>query len=81
MPLLGEVPIDVRLREGGDRGVPLVLADPDSPAAQQLTGIANGMANRSRGLAGRTAGTDPRLSPAGLTTHPVPPGPSGRARR
>jgi len=31
VPLLGQVPIDFRLREGGDRGVPLVLADP-SPA-------------------------------------------------
>ena len=33
MPLLGQVPLDVRLREGGDAGVPLVLGDPDSPAA------------------------------------------------
>jgi ATP-binding protein involved in chromosome partitioning len=53
------VPIDVRLREGGDRGVPLVLADPDSAAAQQLAGIANSMANRSRGLAGRQLGLTP----------------------
>ena len=59
VPLLGQVPIDVRLREGGDRGIPLVLADPESPAAQQLTGIANGMANRSRGLAGRRLGLTP----------------------
>src|SRR5580692_1343947 len=59
VPLLGQVPIDVRLREGGDRGVPLVLSDPESAAAQQLTGIANGMANRSRGLAGRRLGLTP----------------------
>ncbi len=59
VPLLGQVPIDVRLREGGDRGVPLVLTDPESAAAQQLTGIANGMANRSRGLAGRRLGLTP----------------------
>jgi ATP-binding protein involved in chromosome partitioning len=59
VPLLGQVPIDVRLREGGDRGVPLVLADPESAAAQQLSGIASSMANRSRGLAGRRLGLTP----------------------
>ncbi|HEY7918276.1 MAG TPA: Mrp/NBP35 family ATP-binding protein [Streptosporangiaceae bacterium] len=59
VPLLGQVPIDVRLREGGDRGVPLVIADPDSAAAEQLAGIANGMVNRSRGLAGRRLGLTP----------------------
>ena len=29
VPLLGQVPLDVRLREGGDDGLPLVLSDPD----------------------------------------------------
>ena len=32
IPLLGRVPFDVRLREGGDSGVPLVLSEPDAPA-------------------------------------------------
>jgi ATP-binding protein involved in chromosome partitioning len=59
VPLLGQVPIDVRLREGGDRGVPLVLSDPGSAAAQQLSGIANGLLSRSRGLAGRRLGLTP----------------------
>src|SRR5882757_5538933 len=59
VPLLGQVPIDVRLREGGDEGIPLVLADPGTAAAQQLAGIANSMANRSRGLAGRQLGLTP----------------------
>jgi ATP-binding protein involved in chromosome partitioning len=59
VPLLGQVPIDVRLREGGDRGVPLVLADPGAPAARELAGIANGMVSRSRGLAGRRLGLTP----------------------
>jgi ATP-binding protein involved in chromosome partitioning len=36
-----------------------VIADPDSAAAEQLAGIANGMANRSRGLAGRRLGLTP----------------------
>jgi ATP-binding protein involved in chromosome partitioning len=59
VPLLGEVPIDTRLREAGDRGVPLVLSDPDSPAAAQLSKIADGLANRSRSLAGRQLGLTP----------------------
>ena len=40
VPLLGEVPIDTKLREASDAGMPLVLSDPDSPAAQQLRKIA-----------------------------------------
>ena len=59
VPLLGKVPIDVRLREGGDKGVPLVLSDPGAAAAQQLTEIAATLANRSRGLSGRRLGLTP----------------------
>jgi ATP-binding protein involved in chromosome partitioning len=61
VPLLGQVPIDVRLREGGDTGQPLVLSDPDAPAAKELRAIADRLGSRSRGLAGRSLG----LSPAG----------------
>jgi ATP-binding protein involved in chromosome partitioning len=53
VPLLGQVPLDTRLREGGDNGTPLVLADPASPAALELSKIASGLATRGRGLAGR----------------------------
>lgn len=35
VPVLGSIPIDVRLREGGDEGKPVVLSDPDSPAEQR----------------------------------------------
>jgi ATP-binding protein involved in chromosome partitioning len=59
VPLLGEVPIDTRLRESGDTGVPLVLSEPDSPAAQQLRKIAENLAGRSRSLAGRQLGLTP----------------------
>src|ERR1041384_2192532 len=38
--LLGEIPIDQRLREGADEGKPIVLTDPDSPAAQAIVEIA-----------------------------------------
>jgi len=40
VPVLGQVPLDLRLREAGDNGVPVVLSDPDSPAAQELTKVA-----------------------------------------
>jgi ATP-binding protein involved in chromosome partitioning len=58
VPLLGQVPIDLRLREGGDNGVPLVLTEPASPAAQRLSEIA-GALSRPRGLAGRQLGLSP----------------------
>jgi len=59
VPVLGEVPIDTRLREAGDSGVPLVLADPAAPAAQELIKIADRLANSSRSLAGRPLGLTP----------------------
>jgi ATP-binding protein involved in chromosome partitioning len=59
VPVLGEVPIDTRLREAGDAGRPLVLSDPDAPAAQQLRKIAEELAGRTRSLAGRQLGLSP----------------------
>jgi ATP-binding protein involved in chromosome partitioning len=59
VPLLGEIPIDTRLREAGDAGTPLVLSDPNSPAAQQLRKIAESLSGRSRSLAGRQLGLSP----------------------
>ena len=59
VPLLGQVPIDVRLREGGDSGRPLVLDDPDSVAGKALIGIAERLGARSRGLAGMSLGITP----------------------
>jgi ATP-binding protein involved in chromosome partitioning len=59
VPVLGRVPIDIRLREGGDQGIPLVLSDPVAVAAQELSGIARNLANRARGLAGRQLGLSP----------------------
>ncbi len=59
VPTLGQVPIDVGLRQGGDEGIPLVLSAPDSAAAKQLTGIAATLASRTRGLAGRHLGLSP----------------------
>jgi ATP-binding protein involved in chromosome partitioning len=60
VPLLGQVPLDTRLRECSDNGTPLVLTDPASPAAQELSKIATGLATRGRGLAGRMLPLTPR---------------------
>ncbi|HSP60253.1 MAG TPA: Mrp/NBP35 family ATP-binding protein [Ornithinimicrobium sp.] len=59
VPLLGQVPLDVTLREGGDTGRPVVLSHPDSPAATALRGVARQLARRGRGLAGRKLGITP----------------------
>jgi ATP-binding protein involved in chromosome partitioning len=40
VPLLGSVPLDAAVRACGDAGEPLVLADPGSPTARELTAIA-----------------------------------------
>jgi ATP-binding protein involved in chromosome partitioning len=61
VPVLGEVPLDLTLREGGDTGTPIVESHPDSPAAQALAGVAKALVGRGRGLAGMQLG----LSPAG----------------
>jgi ATP-binding protein involved in chromosome partitioning len=59
VPLLGQVPLDMALREAGDDGTPIVLADPDSPSAVVLRSVARTLAARSRGLAGRSLGLSP----------------------
>jgi ATP-binding protein involved in chromosome partitioning len=59
VPLLGQVPIDLRLREGGDEGKPLVLTDPDSLAASELRQIADRLSKRSSSLKGLQLGLAP----------------------
>jgi len=46
VPLLGCVPLEIPLREGGDRGLPIVLAEPESASAKALTAIAQQIAAR-----------------------------------
>jgi len=59
VPLLGQVPIDVRLREGGDSGRPLVLSDPDAPASRTLLDITAALTGKPRGLVGMSLGLSP----------------------
>ena len=44
VPLLGCVPLEIPLREGGDSGVPIVAGDPDSASAKALRAIAQQIA-------------------------------------
>lgn len=59
VPLLGTVPIEVSLREGGDEGVPVVLAEGSSEAQESLREIAGALARRARGLAGLSLSVTP----------------------
>src|SRR5579875_2265663 len=59
VPLLGQVPLDQQVREGGDTGAPVVLTTPDSPAAVALQGVAGALASRQRSLVGRSLGLTP----------------------
>lgn len=53
VPLLASVPLSPALRSGGDDGRPVVLSQPDDPAAQAIDAAAAALAIRPRGLAGR----------------------------
>jgi len=59
VPVLGQIPLDTSLREGGDAGKPIVEADPTAPGAVALTAIASRLAGRGRGLAGMQLGLTP----------------------
>jgi ATP-binding protein involved in chromosome partitioning len=59
VPLLGQIPLEPSLREGGDVGKPVVEADPSTAAAAQLVDVAQRLAGRSRGLAGMQLGLTP----------------------
>ncbi|MBI9000142.1 Mrp/NBP35 family ATP-binding protein [Corynebacterium sp. CCM 9185] len=52
--LLGEVPLDPALRAGGDVGVPVVIAHPESPTSKAIRGIADKIVVRRESLAGRS---------------------------
>ncbi len=46
VPLLANIPIDEYVREGGDNGKPVVVAEPESPAGRALTALAESVAAR-----------------------------------
>jgi ATP-binding protein involved in chromosome partitioning len=44
LPLLGCIPLEIGVREGGDRGIPIVVAEPTSASAKALVAIASQIA-------------------------------------
>jgi len=62
VPLLGQVPLDTRVRESGDAGRPIVLTDPTAPAAAALNAVADRLALRRESLAGRSLGLRPAIA-------------------
>jgi len=53
VPVLGQVPISMALREGSDAGAPVVLGKPDDLAAEAILSIAEKIAADQLGLSGR----------------------------
>ncbi|HEX8751181.1 MAG TPA: P-loop NTPase, partial [Nitrospira sp.] len=49
VPFLGSIPIDPAIREGGDSGHPIVVANPGSPQAAAFKGIAQKLVNELGG--------------------------------
>ncbi|AVM00123.1 sodium:proton antiporter [Gordonia iterans] len=56
--LLGQIPLEQQLREGGDAGTPVVLSAPESASGSALRRVADKLAVRRRGLAGMSLGID-----------------------
>ena len=52
VPLVGKIPFDISLREGGDAGQPIVWKEQESPAAQQFLSIVDQLAPRKKSLLG-----------------------------
>jgi ATP-binding protein involved in chromosome partitioning len=46
VPFLGEVPIFTAIREGGDKGVPVTVADPNSPPGLAFLKVAEAVKNQ-----------------------------------
>jgi ATP-binding protein involved in chromosome partitioning len=59
VPLLGQIPLDTRVREAGDQGTPIVLEAPDAPAAVALSEVADRLSIRRESLAGKPLGLRP----------------------
>ncbi|MBI1879966.1 MAG: Mrp/NBP35 family ATP-binding protein [Chloroflexi bacterium] len=64
MPLLGRIPLDPRVRQGGDTGQPVVVTAPDSPAGQALRQAAETTAAALRAL------SSPRSASPSYTVYP-----------
>ena len=55
VPFLGEVPLDIAIRQTSDGGMPIVVSDPASAHAQTYRGIARALRDRLEGVKPRAA--------------------------
>lgn len=56
LPLLGQVPVDPRIQEGGDTGRPLIVAEPDAKASRAIRAITEAVVSRMDARWGASAG-------------------------
>jgi ATP-binding protein involved in chromosome partitioning len=52
VPLLGQIPLEMQTREGGDAGVPVTVGHPDSAQAEAFRSIASAAVARVQAVAG-----------------------------
>ena len=57
VPFLGRIPLDPAIREGGDAGKPIVVADPASPQTKAFLDVAQTLRQRIEGAAGESSGS------------------------
>ncbi len=50
LPFLGEIPIDLEIREGGDKGKPVAISNPDSPVAKAFEDVARNIVDKVKVL-------------------------------
>ncbi len=60
VPLLAQIPMEVAMGAGSEQDAPIVLAQPDSPAARAIAGLAERLDATRPGLAGRQLHLTPR---------------------
>lgn len=60
VPLLGQIPIEMAVREGSDAGAPVVLSAAVSPASEVMHSVATTIANTKLDLAGKSLGVQPK---------------------
>jgi len=58
LEFLGEIPLDIKTRQGADSGVPITESEPDSPQAQAFLRVAEQVAARCSTLQFATAGIE-----------------------
>ena len=59
VPVIAQVPLETAVRAGGDAGVPIAIADGESPAQREVRAAAEKLSGRARGLSGKALGVTP----------------------